>query len=130
MAEELTRFNEVQKRLGFVELTEPEIEKYLESNGFIIHRVVDKVRTTYTLDEFTLVVDEVASLGTFLEIELMATTAKNIPEIISRMEKILGDLPRKSVKTSYDSLILRKQNFDQYLQSRFVLEEDKNNPAN
>lgn len=75
--------------------------------------------------QFTIVIDEVLNLGAFLEIELLANNKNNVDEIKKGMESLLSDLSLKALKTGYDSLILRKNNFEQYLQGRFILDEDK-----
>ena len=119
------RFNQLNIELGLVGSIEEDFEVYKKSNDFIEHRIVDKMRTTYSLQDLTIVVDEVVNLGTFLEIELMAEDEYLIEKTATRMREILLGLPLKPLETGYDSLILRKQNFEQYLQGRFILEEDK-----
>ena len=64
-------------------------------------------------------------LGTFLEIELIARSGDVIDAVTQRMKAMLAGLPLKPLATGYDSLILRKNNFEQYIQGRFILEEDK-----
>ena len=70
-------------------------------------------------------IDQVENLEMFLEIEVMAANTISLDAITNRMRALLAPLHLKPLKTGYDSLILRKQNFSQYLRGRFVLEEDK-----
>ena len=119
------RFNQLNQELGLLANAECDFEVYKMSNHLIEHRVVDKMRSSYTLQNFVVVIDKVVELGTYLEIELMAENEYLIEKIAADMRDILKGLPLKPLKTGYDSLILRKQNFEQYLQGRFVLEEDK-----
>jgi adenylate cyclase class IV len=121
--EQLPRFNELNEEL----LLHPgsTLAEFMENNRLIEHRTVDKIRASYQLDEFTIVVDRVDGLGTFLEFELMAKNPDNVAQIKNKMDNALAGLDLKRLKTSYDVLLLRKNNFDQYLQSRFILDEDK-----
>ena len=86
---------------------------------------VDKTRTSYSLDNFSIEIDNVKGLGAFLEIELMAKDTSQLKEIESQMKQLLMPLSLKRILTGYPNLMLRKHNFELYLQSRFVLEEDK-----
>lgn len=109
----------------FNPIASPNFAQYLELNKFINHRVVDKIRSSYKAAQFIVELDVVKNLGTFLEIELVTDDRDSISSTTAHMQEILKNLPIKPLKTGYDSLMLRKQNFQQYLQSRFVLEEDK-----
>jgi len=124
-ADHMAKFQEVNTDLGLKVPTTPDLVWYQSANNLIEHRIVDKVRTTYRHDDFLIMLDEVKNLGSFLEIELMADTAEDIEAVKVRMLKTLEGLPLKPFKTGYDSLILKKQNFAQYVQGRFALKEDK-----
>jgi adenylate cyclase, class 2 len=100
-------------------------EEYKTVNNLIDHRTVDKTRTTYSIEDFVISIDEVKGLGKFLEIELMDNKTDALDAVTKRMKEILSSLELKPLKTGYDSLMLRKQNFQQYLRGRFVLPEDK-----
>jgi predicted adenylyl cyclase CyaB len=118
-------FNSIVKTVGLLPVSRPNFEGFTEINHLIPHRTVDKVRTSYATGIFTVVIDEVVGLGTFLEIERVATNTDDIEVIKEQMQSILLPLSLKPLQTGYDSLVLRKQNFDEYLQGRFILDEDK-----
>ncbi len=122
---EFEKFKAVHEELGLHGVTPFFLEAYKQANNFIDHRVVDKVRSVYRLKDFELVLDDVKDLGQFIEIELMASDHEGIDAVVQRMKKILDGLPLKPFTAGYESLVLRKQNFEQYLQGRFILEEDK-----
>lgn len=126
--EHISSFNEITTFLGLSPLLSTEFKDFTRCNNLVPHRVVDKIRKSYTIKDFTVVIDDVAQLGTFLEIELMALPQEDISQVTQRMRTYidsLKDLDLKPLKTGYDALILRKLNFEQYIQGRFILEEDK-----
>ncbi len=123
--EDLNALKSTALTVGLKPLETADFSQFLLVNNLSTSRIVDKVRTSYTLGDFTLVIDTVAKLGIFLEIELMADSKKNIDTITTKMKELLLPLSLKPLSTGYDSLILRKNNFEEYLQSRFILEEDK-----
>lgn len=96
-----------------------------KANNFIEHYRVDKIRTSYKYHSFTIAVDEVADLGTFIEIELMVQNTENIEVIKQEMELVLAGLNLKQLRTGYGTLLLRKKDFNHYLLGRFILEEDR-----
>jgi 8-oxo-dGTP diphosphatase len=117
--------NELLVSLNLQPCISADIENLKNRNNFINHYVVDKLRTSYQHASFTLSVDEVADLGTFLEIELMAKSIENIDTIKAKMEELLAHLRLKPLKTGYGTLLLQKNDFKHYLLGRFILEEDK-----
>jgi adenylate cyclase class IV len=119
--EAITKINKVHAVLGLNIINHYDLESYKKANNLIDHRIVDKIRSSYNLDQFTIVIDDVNELGKFLEIEVMAS---NIDNIVCIQEMLLAGLKLKPLLTGYDALILRKQNFKQYVQGRFVLKED------
>jgi predicted adenylyl cyclase CyaB len=122
---DLDSFNSIVKTIGLIPPSQASFDEFIQLNNLIHHRVVDKIRTSYVKDDFTIVIDEVAGLGSFLEIELLAHTIDAVESIKTRMSEMLSSLSLNPLKTGYDSLILRKNNFDQYLMGRFILDEDK-----
>lgn len=123
IATELALFNKINDDLGLK--TASSLEEYKALNNLHDHRTVDKTRTTYTIADFSLSLDEVKDLGTFLELELMSNTIESIDSVTNKMKDLLSTLQLKPLRTGYDSLLLRKQNFQHYLKGRFVLPEDK-----
>jgi adenylate cyclase class IV len=123
--EEIMRFNNLNEELDLWPAFGGDITSYKAVNNFIEHRVVDKMRSSYEWQDMIILVDEIKDLGMFLEIELVTQDKGRIEDTAARMRTFLKGLPLEPLKTGYDSLVLRKQNFEQYLRGRFVLEEDK-----
>jgi adenylate cyclase, class 2 len=121
--EELPRFNDIVSYLGLEQ--GQSLEEFKSRNKLIDHRVVDKIRSTYSIEDFAILIDDVKELGKFLEIEIMSDTTRDIDSVTKRMRDILAPLKLKPLKTGFESLILRKHNFQQYLRARFALPEDK-----
>jgi len=122
---DLERFNKLSSELGLKPVETANFNNFIAINALIDHRTVDKERSSYKAGNFVITIDYVKNLGAFLEIELMAANTENISEIKKSMEEILLPLSLKPLKTGYDSMLLRKYNFQQYLQGRFILDEDK-----
>ena len=125
---DLASFNQLMIELDLLPITAHNSTLFMNKNNFILHRTVDKMRASYKKGDYTITIDEVAHLGTFLEIEYMAENTNFVDMIKEEMMQHLMPLSLKPLKTGYDTLILRKQNFEEYLQSRFVLEEDLKRP--
>jgi len=122
---DLVKINELLVSLNLQPTVSASLEAIKTANNFIDYYTVDKVRTSYVHKAFTICADEVADLGTFLEIELMAENTENLEAVKQEMELFLVDLKLRPLRTGYGTLLLRKNNFVQYLQGRFILEEDK-----
>ena len=122
---DLSRLNSVLVSLNLIQVENADLEDVQFANNFVELYVVDKVRTSYKSDLFSLCLDEVTGLGTFLEIELMANSIKNIDLVREQMVAMVSDLDLVPINTGYIELLLRKNNFERYLSGRFVLEEDK-----
>ena len=86
-------------------------KKLLEALGYRALAVVDKVRRTYRLDQVTLCLDEVAGLGGFLELELLAPGEEQREDAVERLLALLGELgvPREQLlRRSYLELLWEK----------------------
>lgn len=127
MQADIPRFNDLVSSLELKPLPfQPHfIELFKERNNLIEHYRVDKTRMEYTYDIFTLAIDEVKELGTFLEIECMAHNTQEVASIETAMKNVIAPLNLKPFKTGYGTLLLRKHNFAHYLKSRFILQEDR-----
>ena len=106
-------------------ISHADLDIFKSINNLGTHYVIDKNRASYRYESFTIALDEVAELGSFLEIELMASTIENLALIKQHMKTLLKGLSLEPLKTGYGTLLLRKKNFDHYLLGRFILEEDK-----
>lgn len=122
---DLARLNELLISIRLNPAKIADLEDLKVSNNFGAHYTVDKTRTSYQHGSFTLCVDEVADLGTFLEIELMANSIEDLAAVKQQMQHMLKELNLAPLKTGYGTLLLRKNHFDHYLMGRFILEEDK-----
>lgn len=122
---DLVKLNELLMSLDLKPAAVADLEQFKAVNHFMEHYRVDKMRTSYKHDAFTLCVDKVADLGTFLEIELMANTIEDLASVKQQMQHLIKELNVVPLKTGYGTLLLRKKDFEHYLMGRFVLEEDK-----
>lgn len=121
----LSRINELLVSLQLQPSPIADLEELKKTNNFFEHYRVDKVRTSYSHNSFTIAVDEVVDLGTFLEIELMAQDTQNLEEVKQEMVLFIAGLKLRPLRTGYGTLLLRKKDFKHYLLGRFILEEDK-----
>lgn len=122
---DLTVINQLLVSLNLQPMTHASLENLKQVNQFHEQCVVDKIRTSYTFNNFTICIDEVKDLGTFLEIELMADTAENVLKVKQEMLALIHDLDLKPIKTGYINLLLRKKDFAHYLMGRFIMDEDR-----
>lgn len=122
---DLVKLNQLLVSLDLKPTAIADLEQFEAINNFIEHYRVDKIRTSYKHDSFTICMDEVKDLGTFLEIELMANTIEDLAAVKQQMQHLIKELDVAPLKTGYGTLLLRKKDFEHYLMGRFVLEEDK-----
>jgi len=122
---DLQRLNDLLVSLSLIPIQTADLETLKTVNNLVGLYTVDKERASYQCGNFTLSVDEVAGLGSFLEIELMANSTEGIESIKQEMHCALAGLKVKPSTVGYDSLQMKKNNFQQYLRGRFVLEADK-----
>ena len=122
---DLNKLNNILESLNLITIPAPNLDLFKLANNLDIHYIIDKKRTSYIHNQFTLSIDEVFNLGSFLEIELMAQNIENLAYIKQDMEKLLSNLSLKPLKTGYGTLLLRKNNFEHYLKGRFILKEDR-----
>ena len=122
---DLSQLNELLMSLDLKPTAVADLEHVKNANNFAEHYRVDKMRTSYKHDSFTVCLDEVADLGTFLEIELMASSIEDLAVVKQQMQQLIKGLDVAPLKTGYGTLLLRKKDFEHYLLGRFILEEDK-----
>jgi adenylate cyclase class IV len=125
IAADLPKINDLLVSLDLKPIATADLALLESVNNFDTHYTVDKIRTSYKHNLFTLCVDEVADLGTYLEIELMASTLDNLDSIKNQMQGLLFGLDLTPLKTGYGTLLLRKKDLTHYLLGRFILEEDR-----
>lgn len=118
--------NELLASLNLKALPFADLNTFKSINSLETFYVIDKIRTSYTYNAFTIVVDEVTGLGMFLEIELMTHNTDDLERVKNEMKHALAGLQLEPLKVGYGELIVRNNDFNAYLQGRFVLDEDKN----
>ncbi len=123
--EDKDRLNLLLVSLDLKPVIVADLEHLKAVNNFADHYTVDKLRTSYKHKAFTLCVDEVTDLGTFLEIELMANSIDDLELVKLEMQQLIADLDVVPLRTGYCTLLMRKKHFECYLLGRFILEEDK-----
>lgn len=124
-ADNLPKLNPLLVSLNLKEISHAALDSLVATNNFNVHYVIDKVRTSYKYQEFTVAIDEVADLGTFLEIELMTQNASDLENIKNDMKTALAGLQLKPLRLGYCSMILKKHQYDCYRQGRYAAPEDK-----
>jgi adenylate cyclase class IV len=121
----LPTLNNVLKDIDLQIIPRADLVVLKDVNQLDAHYIVDKVRASYTYDLFTIAIDEVKDLGTFLEIELMAEKSDDLEEVKNRMRLALAGLKLKPLRLGYCSQVVKKQNFECYRRGRYVLPEDR-----
>lgn len=122
---DLERLNGLASTIDLEPINRADFELFKSVNNLAVSYTVDKIRTSYRHDAFTLAVDQVADLGLFLEIELMAQDSTDLERVKLAMETVLAGLKLHKSVGGYSTLIMRKLNFECYLRGRFVLSEDR-----
>jgi predicted adenylyl cyclase CyaB len=118
----IRKINEVCRILGLKEALS--LEELKSKNNLIDSIVIDKVRQKFTDGKFEYSFDDVKDLGKFLEIEYRASSDEDAEKIKEEMREKLKGLNLKLITTGYNELYWRKNNFELYLQGRYLLEED------
>jgi len=86
-----------------------EFEKMLERIGFRKTAVVDKVREYYSFENASIALDDVAGLGSFVEIEVIRSESDvSDTSLISNIAEKIG-VRGEQILASYLELILAKQ---------------------
>ncbi|MDZ7745653.1 MAG: class IV adenylate cyclase [Halobacteriales archaeon] len=90
---------------------EDAVRGILDGLGFEPAATVEKDRTFYALDGYTLTLDVVSGLGEFVEIETEVDTESEIPAARDRARDLLATLGvdhEETIQTSYLGLLLAK----------------------
>ena len=85
-----------------------EARAIVEALGFEPAAVVEKERTFFELDGYTVTLDSVSGLGEFVEIETTVETDGEIPAARNRARELLETLgvdPDENIRTSYLGLL-------------------------
>jgi adenylate cyclase class 2 len=87
---------------------ETEARAIVEALGFEPAAIVEKERTFFELDGYTVTLDTVSELGEFVEIETGVETEGEVPAARNRARNLLETLgvdPDESIRTSYLGLL-------------------------
>lgn len=104
-----TRINELNKLIPLPLSYKTDIAAYLAVNTLECTCPVVKTRTTYAVDKFNVMYDEIEHLGTFVEIELLAPDTINDEEIVgikSEMRELISELGLTEEKQKYEQLMM------------------------
>ena len=82
-SKDLASFSQHVAQLGL--LPAPTIDQFLKQNNLSISRTLDKIRASYKKEAYTIVLDEIATIGTFLEIEYLTDTSQSVDTIKEQM---------------------------------------------
>lgn len=118
--------NEVLALLGLEQIQEISFDSLLETNKLNVFVTINKNRLTYkTTDGFTLCVDNVQDLGSFVEIEQLATSQDQVDDILKQIDQKFGiPLGSEHLPIGYVELYLRKNNFGMYKAGKYKLDID------
>lgn len=116
--------NKICRTLNLEEISAPTVEDLKNKNNLIDSVVIDKIRKDYTDEKFNYSLDNVDKLGEFIEIEFMASKEDDIEKAKNEMRKKLKNLKLKLITAGYNEVYCRKNNFDLYLQGRYLFAED------
>jgi len=119
------RLGELLVGLNLEPTDQADFELFKRTNNLFPHYTVAKTRTTYRYGEFTLAVDTVVDLGAFIEIELMTNSADELEAVKARMRRALEGLNLKPLERGYAAMLLRKNDFKNYIKGRYVCEADR-----
>ena len=117
--------NETLEILGLAPMNAPAIRDLMRRNSLVESMVIDKDRVTYQDGEFHIDVDIVKDLGEYLEIEKMTDENTDRNKVLQKMRERLHGLKLRHVDVGYNELYWRKNNFDLYLQGKYLLVEDR-----
>jgi adenylate cyclase class IV len=120
----LPKLNEVSTLLGLKTVKRADLEEFKKVNHLVNSIIIDRERTTYKGEKFTVMTDDVENLGKYLEVEYVAQAHEKPEAIRLEMQDFLKYLQAKEINVGYCELYWRKHNFELYLKGKFLLDED------
>ena len=123
---DIYKLNEVCRVLNLKPVVNPSLSEFLAKNSLIHSITFDKIRKKFSHGKFEIVFDDVKNLGKYVEIEYITDDLSEIEKVKDEMFNILKSLNPKIVNVGYNELYWRKNDFDLYLQGKYLLEEDHN----
>lgn len=122
-AHDQQRVDELLMRLDLLAAPVSAAKEFVPINNLAPHYQVDKTRLSYQLQSFTVALDEVADVGSFLEIERMASSITELETVKQEMQLLLHGLPLEPICEGYCSLAVKAQDPAWYARGRFVVRE-------
>ena len=120
----VSSINEICQILNLGKIKNPNLKELKVKNNLINSMIIDKIRQIYNDGTFEYSLDNVKGLGKFIEIEFLASPEDNLDKIKKEMRTKFKNLNLKLITTGYNEVYWRKNNFDLYLQGRYLFEED------
>lgn len=123
--ESIQNLNNVIKILKLCPVRKNSLAEFMENNQLIESMKIDKNRRIFKDDKFEYSLDDVKSLGKFLEIEFLTEETTELESIKQEMRKKLKGLGLRPITVGYNELYWRKKDFNLYMQGKYILEQDK-----
>lgn len=124
--DDLDTFDALEQLIGTVKPSGSTFASFLHSNQLISLLLIDKVRTSYQNDDFTLVIDTIENLEMILEIEYTGPNKNpDVQQVVSEINSLMQGIPAIPLATGSFEMILKKQNFELYRQGKYLMEEDR-----
>lgn len=108
----ISKKSKTRKEIEFKISQAKEAAEMLELLGFKKVLVVSKQRRIYKLDDVNWCLDEVDSLGSFLELEKIVKYKKDIPKTLDSIFELVAKVglkPKENITTSYLELLLENK---------------------
>lgn len=120
-------FKSLEGLIGIRQPSGRSFQSFLDINNLQFFIVIDKIRQTYTNASYTVVVDHIENLGTFLEVEYSGSPHEDLKleQILSGIDALMEGVPVKSLSTGCFEMILRQKNFNLYQKGKYLLDEDR-----
>ena len=99
-------------------------ESLIKSNKLQTLVVIDKIRKTYTNEQFIAEIDTIQDLGQFLEIECSGPEGQPLEGVLDEIDSLMEGIPARPLAWGSFEMILRKEKFDLYRKGKYLLEED------
>lgn len=98
-------------------------EEFLKINNLQTLLVLNKERTTYEDNNFTIAIDKFSDFGTFLELE---AKDNNLPKeaFLDEVQKAINGMAVKEFNSGYIELRLRQINEPLYLKGKYLINSD------
>lgn len=122
---EVENLKALEKLIGLNIFGVSSFESFLEKNQLELLLEIDKVRTTYQNDTFTIVIDDIQNLGRFLEVEYSGSLGVSIDQVVQEIDALMAGVPAQPLASGSFEMCLRRANFDLYNKGKYFLEEEE-----